>query len=72
MTLIDLTASFASLDVPAIVETASRGTLATIMKLPNMKADLDAYLQSDPKNYFGAGREGGKIFKMLMDFNINN
>lgn len=72
MKLVDMTASFASVDVPEIVEVVSRGTFASILKLGDMRSDLNAYLQSEPKNYFGAGRIGGKIFKMFMDFNINN
>jgi hypothetical protein len=67
-----LAAEFAGVNVPEIVEVLARGSIGTLKKLPKMQADLKSYLSSNPKNYFGAGVIGGKIFNMYFDFNVNS
>lgn len=69
---LDLAASFARVDIPSIVETISRGSLATVLKVPKLMDDYKSYMNSSPVNYFGAGMIAGDIFKLYTDFNLNN
>lgn len=71
-TLLDQAASFANVDIPVILETMTRSSLATFWEVPKLMKEFKDFKSGEHPNYYQAGLSLGKIFKFYMDTNVNN
>lgn len=65
-----------NVDMAVITETITRQGMAAFIDIPNMWAQVEAYMMptdgvSQP-DYYQAGIIFGQIVKLLFDLNINN